>query len=110
LPLFIGGYAFNASVLSYNLPIVATWFLTIAMFGLVVSSIFFMRLIPERPQAINWGRSIVMVLQWILVPLTMVIFSAIPGLDAQIRLMTGNYLGFWVTPKTRHQEMQSKIA
>jgi hypothetical protein len=110
LPLLIGGHQFNASVISYNLPIVATWFLTIAMFGLVVSSVFYMRLVPERPQAYSWRRSITMALQWILVPFTMVIFSAIPGLDAQIRLMTGNYLGFWVTPKTRHQEMKSKTA
>jgi hypothetical protein len=40
-------------------------------------------------------------LQWIMVPLTMIIFSAIPGLDAQTRLMFGRYMGFWVTPKAR---------
>lgn len=110
LPLFIGGHEFKASVLSYNLPIVATWFLTIAMFGLVISSIFYMRLVPERPQAYSWRRSFIMAVQWILVPITMVIFSAVPGLDAQIRLMTGNYLGFWVTPKSRHQELKSRPA
>lgn len=103
LPIWIGGHEFNASVLSYNLPIVATWFLTIAMFGLVVSSVFYMRLVPERPRKYSIGRSISMALQWILVPLTMVVFSAVPGLDAQIRLLTGNYLGFWVTPKMRKE-------
>ncbi|MES2135403.1 MAG: glycosyltransferase family 2 protein [Patescibacteria group bacterium] len=101
LPLFIGGHAFNASVLSYNLPIVATWFLTLAMSGLVFSSIFFMYLVPQRPQEYSWRRSVTMALQWILVPFTMVIFSAIPGLDAQVRLFFAKYLGFWVTPKNR---------
>lgn len=101
LPLFIGGHAFNATVLSYNLPIVATWFLTIAMSGLVVSSIFFMYLVPKRPEEYSWKSNITMALQWILVPITMVTFSAIPGLDAQIRLFSAQYLGFWVTPKNR---------
>ena len=110
LPILIGGHQFNATVLSYNLPIVATWFLTIAMFGLVVSSIFYMHLIPKKPQEYSWGKNIVMALQWILVPLTMVIFSAIPGLDAQVRLLSGNYLGFWVTPKMRHREIAVRNA
>lgn len=108
LPLFIGGHTFNATVLSYNLPIVATWFLTIAMSGLVVSSIFFMYLVPRRPEEYSWHRSITMALQWILVPLTMVIFSAIPGLDAQVRLISGKYLGFWVTPKNRQARFSSE--
>ncbi|MES2014241.1 MAG: glycosyltransferase family 2 protein [Patescibacteria group bacterium] len=101
LPLLIGGHQFNATVLSYNLPIVATWFLTLAMSGLVVSSVFFMYLVPERPHEYSWRRSVTMALQWLLVPFTMVIFSAIPGLDAQVRLFFAKYLGFWVTPKAR---------
>lgn len=101
LPLFIGGAAFNATVLSYSLPSVARMFLTIAMLGLIASAAFSMYLVPKRPSEYTRFRSIALVAQWVLVPITMVIFSSIPGLDAQIRLMRGKYLGFWVTPKTR---------
>ncbi len=102
LPLIIGGHAFNTTVLSYNLPIVAKWFLTLALLGLVGSAIFFMYLIPPRPKEYTWRKSALMFLQWILVPFTMVAFSSIPGLEAQARLMFGKYLGFWLTPKKRN--------
>jgi hypothetical protein len=71
------------------------------MFGLVISSIISLSLIPPRPQDASRFRYVVMALQWILVPATMIVFSAIPGLDAQTRLMFGRYMGFWVTPKAR---------
>lgn len=101
LPLMVGGAAFNASVLSYNLPVVSSWFLVIATAGLIGLSLYALALVPERPQGYSRFTSVVMALQWALVPITMVIFSSIPGLDAQLRLMTGRYLGFWTTPKTR---------
>lgn len=101
LPLLVGGHAFNTTVLSYNLPIMARLILTLAMSGLIVSAAISMALIPERPKEFGWRRSALMLLQWILVPFTMIIFSAIPGLDAQLRLLTANYMGFWVTPKNR---------
>ena len=69
------------------------------MGGLVVSSIISLSLTPPRPEGYSRFTYIVMALQWIMVPITMIVFSAIPGLDAQTRLMLGRYMGFWVTPK-----------
>lgn len=100
-PLVFGGRVFHESVLSYNLPIVVRNLLVLAMFGLVVSSIISLTLVPKRPEGRGVFNYVVMALQWILVPITMVIFSALPGLDAQTRLMLGKYMGFWVTPKHR---------
>lgn len=100
-PIFFGGRVFHETVLSYNLPIVVRNLLILAMFGLVISSIISLTLIPKRPEGKPRFMYIVMALQWILVPITMIVFSAIPGLDAQTRLMFGKYMGFWVTPKTR---------
>jgi hypothetical protein len=100
-PIFLGTDEFHETVLSYNLPIIVRDLLVLAMFGLVVSSIISLTLLPRRPKEKSRLIYVVLALQWILVPVTMIVFSAIPGLDAQTRLMFGRYMGFWVTPKTR---------
>jgi cellulose synthase/poly-beta-1,6-N-acetylglucosamine synthase-like glycosyltransferase len=98
-PIFLGTREFHETVLSYELPIMVRNLLIVAMLGLVVSSIISLSLTPPRPDGHSRFRYIVMTLQWIMVPMTMIVFSAIPGLDAQTRLMFGRYMGFWVTPK-----------
>ncbi len=100
-PIFLGNYEFQQHVLSYNLPIIVRDLLILAMFGLIISSMISLTMIPPRPKEKGRWRYVVLALQWIMVPATMIIFSAIPGLDAQTRLMFGKYMGFWVTPKTR---------
>ncbi len=100
-PIFLGSQEFHQTVLSYNLPIIVRDLLIIAMFGLVISSIISLTMLPPRPKDKSRLRYVVMAVQWVLVPATMIIFSAIPGLDSQTRLMLGKYMGFWVTPKTR---------
>ena len=102
LPVTIGGDRFNATVLSYNLPILTRNLMIISMLGLILSAmIFFSFLPPAPPDKKTRFSGIFMTLQWILIPFTIVFFGAIPGLDAQTRLMFGKYLGFWVTPKHR---------
>ncbi len=103
LPLLLGGSEFRDTVLSYNLPIVTRNLMILAMSGLVLSAIIAFTLIPKIPTGFKKRklRWIVMGLQWLLIPFTIVIFGAIPGLDAQTRLMFGKYMGFWVTPKHR---------
>ncbi len=99
LPLALGGHEFNTTILSYNLPIVASSLMLLAMVGLVFSSIISLTLLPKMPVGFKKRHRVYMVTQWLLVPFTMSIFSAIPGLDAQTRLLLGKYMGFWVTPK-----------
>jgi cellulose synthase/poly-beta-1,6-N-acetylglucosamine synthase-like glycosyltransferase len=100
-PIFLGSQEFHQTVLSYNLPIMVRDLLIIAMFGLVISSYISLTLIPPRPQDKSKFLYVLMALQWVLIPITMIVFSALPGLDAQTRLMLGKYMGFWVTPKDR---------
>lgn len=101
MPLLLGGDRFQATVLSTNLPFVTRTLMTIAMSGLVLSAIISTLLLPQKPTKNNIFIKFIMVLQWAILPLSIIIFGAIPGLEAQTRLMFGKYLGFWVTPKRR---------
>ncbi|MFH1671249.1 MAG: glycosyltransferase family 2 protein [Candidatus Portnoybacteria bacterium] len=99
LPLYLGGGEFNITILSYNLPRVTRTLMTLAMIGLIGSAIYSTLLLPRRPKNYGIVRHLSMVVQWILVPFTILVFGAIPGLEAQTRLLLGKYMGFWVTPK-----------
>jgi len=101
LPLYLGGDWFNATLLSYNLPRVTRTLMTIAMIGLIGSAIYSTLLLPKKPKGKNIVNCLGMVIQWILVPFTILVFGAIPGLEAQTRLLLGKYMGFWVTPKKK---------
>lgn len=110
LPLILGGSAFRDTVLSYNLPIVTRNLMILAMGGLVLSAIIAFTLIPPMPARIKRRKLtwFIMGAQWLLIPITIVVFGAIPGLDAQTRLMFGKYMGFWVTPKLRDKTDMEK--
>jgi len=101
LPVVLGGDKFNKTILSYNLPILTRNIMIVAMLGLILSSIIFISFLPARPKEKSRFSKLPMILQWVLIPFTIITFGAIPGLDAQTRLMFGKYMGFWVTPKHR---------
>ncbi|MFA6338821.1 MAG: glycosyltransferase family 2 protein [Candidatus Paceibacterota bacterium] len=101
-PLLLGGNKFNSTILSYNLPIVTRDLMILAMGGLIVLAAVSLSLMPKIPDDLNRNKTkFYLVVQWLLVPVTIVIFGSIPGLDAQTRLMFGKYMGYWVTPKSR---------
>jgi hypothetical protein len=101
LPIMIGGEHFNITLLSYNLPKITSRIMTLAMFGMIISSVLSMLLLPPRPSRYSKLKNLSMLFQWILLPLTLIFFGSFPSLDAQIRLMLGKYLGFWPTEKVR---------
>ncbi len=101
LPLVVGGADFSSKMLSYNLPIITRNLMNLSMIGLILSAYISITLLPPAPKNIKAKDWIFMILQWVFVPITITIFGAIPGLDAQTRLLFGKYMGFWVTPKHR---------
>lgn len=72
-----------------------------ATLGVILTAILSMIVLPSRPRTVGWWGWVVMLLQWILLPVTFMIFGAFPAIDAQTRLMCGRYLGFQVTKKQR---------
>ncbi|MBI2644316.1 MAG: hypothetical protein HYW95_02285 [Candidatus Wildermuthbacteria bacterium] len=100
LPLVLGGQEFAQSLLSYNLPRLATGILRVGIVGLIGSVYLSILLFPINVKQFGMPRIVFFVLQWLLLPFVM-IFSSIPAIEAQIRLMFGKYLGFWSTPKFR---------
>ena len=101
LPIILGGRNFNQTVLSYNLPYTTRNLMILAMSGLMFSAFVFWTFLPEMPTHYKIHHKAFVFIQWLFVPLTIFVFGAIPGLDAQTRLMFGKYMGFWVTPKHR---------
>jgi len=101
LPLILGGERFNLTIFAYNLPRLTRNLMTLAMTGMIVSAILSFKILPPKPK--NWGalKSFSIVSQWLLLPVTLIFFGAIPALDAQTRLVLGKYLGFWPTEKIR---------
>ncbi len=101
LPILLGGEKFNFTVLSFNLPIFTSRIMTVSMVGMFISAILSTMLLPPLPKGKSPFKKVSVFVQWILLPVTLIIFGALPALDAQIHLLAGRYIGFWVTEKVR---------
>ncbi len=104
MPLILGGDEFRQSVLAFNLPFATKLLMTIATGFLIFSVYINLILLPPRPKKYSVWRSVMMYVQWVFVPFVSVIFGSLPAIEAQTRLMLGQYLEFWVTPKARKGE------
>jgi len=99
LPVFLNE-SFRATTLGRQLPLYAAWLLTGAFASLIVLVFIEDQLAPPRPK--EWGvrMHVVSWLQWLCLPVVGIIFTNLPALDAQTRLMTGRRLEYKVTEKT----------
>jgi len=101
LPMWVAGDEIQSTIVFQNAPYVLQWLLSLGMVGLILSAILSTSLLPKRPKAESKHKYLVMILQWVFLPVTMVLFGSFPATDAQTRLMFGKYLGFNVTKKIR---------
>ena len=84
----------------YNLPSVVSMVQTIASIGLLITVLVSLKMLPRRPERYRKGRTILMVLQWVLMPVTSILYQSLSAFYAQTRLLLGKYMEkFDVTKK-----------
>ncbi|MFA7286547.1 MAG: glycosyltransferase family 2 protein [Patescibacteria group bacterium] len=101
LPLYLAPLNIAEVALTQNAPALLELLLRLAMVGIFVSGILGMSLLPPRPNTVPANRYLIMILQWALLPFTLILFGSLPAIDAQTRLLLGKHLGFNVTHKVR---------
>lgn len=101
LPLWVGGESYSDTVFAQSLPLVAQYLMTFAMIGMISQMFVTLMVLPPRPKIYSWWPHLIMVIQWILLPISTIFFGSFVSLDAQTRLMFGKYMGFFLTPKAR---------
>ena len=89
----------SKDLLAFNLPNTISLIQIFASIGLMTTILFSLKMLPPRPKNIRKPK-IVMILQWILMPVVAIVYQSFTAFYSQTRLMTGNYMEkFDVTKK-----------
>lgn len=100
VPLLINSEAARQSIIVHQLPDTIAIVQRVAMIGLLITVFLSFKVLPPRPERYKRHRSIFMLAQWILMPVTAVVYNAAAALSSQARLALGWYLDkFDVTEK-----------
>ena len=87
-------------MVAYNLPNIVSVIETAASIGLFITVLVSFRILPKRPAKYRRGRNVLMIVQWILIPVTSILYQSLAAYYAQTRLMLGLYMEkFDVTKK-----------
>ena len=99
VPLLINSQAAR-DYSAHLLPEVVSHIQQAAMVGLFITILLTLRMLPPRPERYKRNRTLMMVAQWILMPVTSICYSSLASFNAQTHLMLGKYLDkFDVTEK-----------
>lgn len=99
VPLFINSEA-GRSVVANQLPEILGVVQRFALLGLMVSIFVSFKMLPPRPARYKKIRTIGMLIQWFLMPVTALVYSSLSAYYSQTRLMLGRYMTkFDVTEK-----------
>lgn len=92
---------FNTNDFTANqLPLIASRIQTVALAGIFITFFISMKLLPPKPARYKHRRTVFMVLQWVLLPVTTIVYNALAAINSQTRLIFGKYLDvFDVTDK-----------
>lgn len=106
-PLLINGEGAR-SMAVHQLPDTVSMLQQIALIGLAVAIFTSFKLLPPRPARYTRKRNVLMLLQWVLMPVTAIVYSSMAAFYSQTRLLFGKYLDrFDVTEKMTADQLKS---
>lgn len=87
-------------IASNQLPNIVSLIQRVALVGLAVTMFLSFKSLPPKPTRYKRHRTVLMAAQWVLLPITTIVFNCLAALTAQTRLFFGKYLDkFDVTEK-----------
>lgn len=99
VPLIINPEA-SRNITAHTLPIAVSYIQQVALIGLFITILLMLKMLPPRPARYKRRRTLFMILQWVLMPVTSICYNAAASLNAQTHLLLGKYLDtFDVTDK-----------
>lgn len=102
VPLLINGQAAR-DIAAHQLPEVVSGIQQVALLGLFITVFLSFKMLPPRPARYKRRRTLWMLLQWCLMPITAIAYNAASAFNAQTHLLLGKYLDkFDVTEKATH--------
>ena len=99
----------SRSIVAHELPEFISLIQRVAMIGILISVFLAFKMLPPRPARYKKHRSILMALQWLLMPITSILYGALAAFNAQTHLALGKYLDtFDVTDKAIKPNTKNK--
>ena len=90
----------SRELVTYNLPNTVSIIQMIASIGLMITIFLSLKMLPKRPAKYRRRKSVMMVPQWVLMPVIAIVYQSAAAFYAQTRLLTGRYMEkFDVTKK-----------
>jgi hypothetical protein len=75
-----------------QLPQIASTIQTIALAGIFISMFLSLKALPPKPERYKRHRTVFMMLQWVLLPVTTILYNTLAAITSQTRLMFKRYL------------------
>jgi hypothetical protein len=98
IPPFINP-AFHDTVLGARLPQVSSTIITIASVFAIILILLDLRYKPKKDKGWWLSNSIISLAEWFILPVASFFMAVLPGVEANTRLLFGQYLEYYVTKK-----------
>lgn len=100
VPLYLNSEAAHRTIIANDLPLVVARIQQVAIVGLLITVFVSLTMLPRRPRRYRKAKGIMMVLQWVLMPVNAIVYSSASAYTAQTKLLLGKYMEkFDVTEK-----------